>query len=317
MMPSGHDRVDAREPGLRRIIVAALFAGIVSCSALAAEPDAAPAADALATPDQIFAAALRQSIGSPARAVLGDQATVRLADGLVFIPAAPASRLLTVSGQPVPPGFMGLLVGPEGMDAPGIIRFVPAGFIDSDAALAWTADDLLSSLNDTVQRENASREQHNQQPREARRWVQPPRYNPETHQIAWAALIVATTAPRYSDGTVTYHAIGFGRDGYISLTVVSGMQTADEIGQMTQGFLDGLTFLPNKAYGDALPTDKRALDGLAGAMEVDTLHKAPSTVSLFASDTVVPLAGGVVAAIGALSLLVYIRRHLRREARRG
>jgi hypothetical protein len=39
--------------------------------------------------------------------------------------------------------------------------------------------------------------------------------------------------------------------------------------------------------------------------------------SFWGADTVVPIAGGVVAGIGALSLLIYIQRYLRRYARRG
>ena len=116
---------------------------------------------------------------------------------------------------------------------------------------------------------------------------------------------------------MTYHAIGFGREGYVELSVVSSMEKADAIGHMADYFLAGLTFHPGKAYGDAVAGDKRAADGLAGAMAVDSLHKAPSGRGFLAGDRLVPVAGGVVAAIGALSLLVYVRRHLRREARRG
>jgi uncharacterized membrane-anchored protein len=315
-----------RKPTLLRTVVTVLCAGFVSGATLAATPDAAyqaprpdqvHAADPAATPDQVFAAALHQSIGSPARADVGDQASVRLADGLIFVPPAPAARLLAISHQQVPADFVGLLVGPEGMDAPGILRFVPAGFIDANAALAWTADDMLASLNDTIQSGNQDRMDQNLPELEARRWIRPPHYNPETPQLASAALILPKSAPRESDGSVTYNAIGFGRNGYIQLSVVASMQKADVIGQMEDGFLEGLSFRPGKAYGDALPADKRAPNGLAGAMGIGSFHKAPVSGGLFGADTVVPLAGGTVATIGAFSLLIYIRRHLRREARRG
>ena len=236
---------------------------------------------------------------------------------LTIVPREPASRFLTISDHPVPPDFQALLLGSDGMDAPGLIRFVPAGFIDSDAALAWTSDDFLSSLKDTVERGNADRVKRGLEALEARRWVQPPHYNPETHQLSWAALILPKSAPRESDGAITYHAIGFGRAGYVELTIVTGLQKADEIGQMADNFLLGLNFLPGKAYGDALPTDRRAPRGLAGTMGVDSLHKEDTTASFWGSDRVVPIVGGIVAGIGAFSLLIYIQRHLRREARRG
>jgi hypothetical protein len=122
---------------------------------------------------------------------------------------------------------------------------------------------------------------------------------------------------RESDGEVAYHAVGFGREGYVALTFVSGLQKAEDTDRMMNDFLEGLNFRPEKAYGDALPTDRQAPNGLAGAMGTESLHKAPAHIDLLAGDSVVPVTGGVVAAVGALSLLLYVRRHMRREARRG
>jgi uncharacterized membrane-anchored protein len=271
----------------------------------------------LETPDQVFMSALRQAIGSPSRADIGDQAAVRLADGLMFIPRDPASRLLTVSNKTIPSNFSALLLGSESMEAPGLIRFVPAGFVDSDAALAWTADDLLASLNDTVQQGNPARVAKNQQEREARRWVSPPHYNPESHQLTWCALIVPKSAPRETDGEITYHAVAFGREGYLEMTVVTSLQKAEEVGHMADDFLGGLTFRQGKGYGDAQPSDPRAPGGLAKVMEIERFHKAEVRSNFLAGDSIIPVAGGIVAAIGALSLIIYIQRHLRREARRG
>ena len=317
LVPLSPNNFQRRIPVLLRVVLATLLSGIVGGAALAAPPDKGSAAAMLETPDQVFSSVLLQSIGAPARADIDDQATVRLADGLTLVPREPASRLLTVLDKPVPPDFAALLFGSEGMEAPGLIRYVPAGFVDSDAALAWTTDDLLSSLKDTVERGNPDRVKKNLNERGARRWIKPPHYNPESHQLSWAALILPKSAPRESDGEITYHAIGFGREGYVELTVVTSMQTAETIGHMADDFLAGLNFRPGKAYGDALPTDKLATGGLAKVMEMDSLHKAETDSSFWGSDTVVPVAGGIVATIGALSLFIYIQRHLRRESRRG
>jgi uncharacterized membrane-anchored protein len=294
-----------------------LAAAPLAAARLAAPPDQGSAGAVPETKDQVLVAVLHQSIGAPARADIGDEATVRLGEDLTIVPRDPAARLLAVSNLRVPADFQALLLGSEGMDAPGLIRFVPAGFIDSDAALAWTAEDLLSSLKDTVEHGNADRVKSGLEEREARRWVQPPQYDPETHQLSWAALILPKSAPRESDGEITYHAIGFGRAGYVELTIATSLQKADAIGRMAANFLRGLSFVPDKAYGDTLPPDRRAPGGLAGAMGIDSLHKEFVDRSFWGADTLVPIAGGVVAAIGALSLLIYIQRHLRRYARRG
>jgi uncharacterized membrane-anchored protein len=297
---------------LLRIAAFALLLGSLGTAALAASP--APAG--VETPDRVLATVLRESIGGPARADLGEQASVRLDKDLLVVPRQPAIRLLGVLNRAVPDDLVGLLVGSEGFDAAGTITFTPAGFIDSDAAIAWTADDILASLRRTIEQQNPARLQQGLQPLEARRWVLAPSYNPEKHEMSWAALVIPTSAPRDSDGEVTFHAIQFGREGYVQLSVVASEQKAEPIKEMVAGFLNGLNFQPGKAYADFQPGDRRSASGLAGAMGIQALAKAETDSKVWSSDSVVPLAGGIVAAIGAIALLLNIHRTMRRNSRR-
>jgi uncharacterized membrane-anchored protein len=234
-----------------------------------------------------------------------------------MVPREAAGQLLTVTGQPAPPDLVGVLLGSQGMRATGIIRFIAAGFVDSDAALAFTAEDLLASLKTAVEHSNVARLQQGLPEREARRWVLPPRYDPETHQLSWAALILPRNSPRESDGETIYYALGFGREGYVQLSIVSDVEQSDAITHMIDSFLASLVFQPNKAYVDFQPTDQRAVGGLAGAMGIESLDKARLTTSVWSADSVVSIAGCIVASIGGLALAVYAQRHGRREARRG
>ena len=301
---------------MSRFVLAAPVSIILGVVALAAPPDPGATPKLLETPEQAYISMLRQAIGAPARADLAGEATARLQENLALVPNQPATEFLTALGRDIPPDLVGLLLGAEGMDAPGAIRFVPAGFVDSDDALRWTPDDFLASLNDTVAHANAARVKDNIEPREARRWVAPPRYNPELHQLSWAALVVPKSAPRETDGQIVYHGIGFGRDGYVEISVVTSVQKADEIGRMVDMFLAGLTFVPGKAYVDAQPADPRLKTGLAGAMGLDSLHPVEIDASFWESDQMVPIVGSGVAAIGALGLVIYIYRHMRRLRRR-
>ncbi len=302
---------------MRRIVLAAVVAGILAGLVLTPSSQAAsPDPGAIETPRSAFAEALRQATGAPARAELADQATVRLSDDLLLVPKEPAARVLNVSNLPVPKGFVALLIGPDGMDAPGMVTFVPSGFVDSDAVAAWTADDILSSLRNTVEQQNPDRIQHGLQPLEARRWLLPPTYNPAKHQLSWAALIIPRSAPRESGGEVTFHAIGFGRNGYIHLSVVSSEQAASSAQRMIAAFLDGLNFRPGKAYSDVNSQDRRSPNGLEGAMGIISLAKAHPSDSFWSSDRAIPLVGGAVAAIGVLALFLNLHRQMRLNSRR-
>ena len=144
----------------------------------------------------------------------------------------------------------------------------------------------------------------------------PPSYDPEQHTIAWAALVIPKNAPRESDGEVTFQAIGFGREGYLQLSVVTSEQKAEATKDMLATFLHGLSFQPGKAYTDAQPSDHRSPSGLAGAMGIDALAKAETDSNLWSSDNVIPMVGAVVAAIGGIALLLNIHRTMRRNSRR-
>jgi hypothetical protein len=289
---------------IRAVLIALL------CAAACAHPVLA-ASDPIGgqeTRAQAYAAALRASIGAPARVELADQATVRLEGPLVMIPRDPAARYLAAVGRAVPEGLLGLLLGTDGIDTTTIVRFVPAGFVDTDEATRWTEADMLDSLNDAVQRTAPLKE--------ARSWARPPKYDAEERQLSWTALILPKDAPKESDGEVTTHAIGFGREGYIELTAASSLQQSAAVGRLADAFLRGLHFLPGKRYADAQPTDKKAPEGLAGAMGIGQFHRRNSGQPFWASSSFVPTVGGVVAGIGALALLIYIQRTRRQEARR-
>jgi uncharacterized membrane-anchored protein len=297
--------------------MALLYGGIMHAAALGETGPARVQATAIyQTPEQAFTEAMRRSIGAPALAELGDQATVRLAEDLIIVPQDQAARLLTIWGLTVPPDFVALLLGPKGMNSPGIIRYVPAGFTDLADAAAWTPEDFLSSIQDTVESRNADRARRQLPELEVRRWLRPPRIDAANGQISWAALVLPKSAPQDADGAITFNAASFGRHGYVELSMVTSVQDAGETGTVFETFLNGVAFRPGETYGDAQAADLRSKDGLTGVLGIDVLHKARSSGSFWRSDLVIPAAGGLVALIGALSLVGYVRRYWRHESRR-
>jgi uncharacterized membrane-anchored protein len=295
---------------LTAMLVLASAAGSMAQSNAPNSAQAAPI-----TLEQVSADALRQSIGAPMRADLGTQAAVRLHEDLLIVPYDPAVRLLAAQHKPIPAGFLALVTA-QGSEEPGQVRFIPSGFIDSNEALAWTPDDVLDSLQDTVKRENQERAKQNLEPLEARRWIRPPHYDPDNHLLSWAALILPVSSPRDSDGQILFHGLAFGRDGYIELTANTSEESAATVGTVVDTFLLGVAFSPGKTYADFQKGDKMAPKGLAGAMGIDTLHKARDHGSVWSSDIMVAVVGGLMTLIGATALLISIQRYLRRRSRR-
>lgn len=305
-----------RIPVLIRRCLAALAIVLWSVTALAAPGAPQPAAGLQDDPDALYAQAMRESIGAPLSADLGTVATVRLAKDLLIVPAATGARLLRANGRSVPPDFVGLVMDATGLEMAATVRYVPAGFIDANDMLGWTAADVLDSLRDAVEHENAARQKQGLLPREARRWISPPRYDAEQHLLTWAALVIGKSAPRESDGEIVDNGIAFGRDGYIQIAIPTSVEKAAEAGRLIDTFLRGVRFRPGHTYQDHQSGDRLAPGGLAGAMGIDRLHKAVSHRSIWSSDELVPLVGAGVALVGAVSLLIYVQRFLRRRSRR-
>ncbi len=294
-----------------------LLASATGAPAADTPPGGLPKAPALPlTADQITTDVMRQSIGAPMKADLGPEATVRLHESLLIVPHDPAVRLLTLQRRPFPADLVALLAGPPGVETPGAIRFIASGFVDSNKILAWTPDDILDSLEDTLKRENQERIKQHLEPLEVRRWIRPPRYDPDHHLLSWAALILPASAPKESDGQIVFHGLAFGRDGYIELTAAASVEGADPVGAMVDSFLLGVAFKPGKTYQDYQKGDPVAPGGVAAVMGIDKLHKAVDRSSLWSSDLLVPIIGGFVTLIGAIALYFYIQRYMRRLARR-
>jgi uncharacterized membrane-anchored protein len=300
---------------IRRCLAVLAFC-VIAATAGAAPKAQDDAPSLLDTPDRIFADAMRQSIGGPARADLGPEATVRLDGGQLIVPRDPALRLLKVSNKAFPPDLLALLMTSQGLELPGYIRFIPAGYVDADTALGWTDDDILDSLRDTVEHGNAERKKKGLPEREARRWIRPPHYYAEAHTLTWAALIIPKSAPRESDGEIVFHALVFGRDGYLQIAITASEEQARAVGNILESFLRGVAFRPGKTYIEYQNGDPRSPGGLADAMGIDSLHRARDQSSFFSSDVLIAAVGALVAAIGGISLFFYVQRHLRRMARR-
>lgn len=298
-----------------RLLVALWLAVVFSGPSLADQtPSTATQADAA------FQAAMRQAIGGPERAAIPDEASYTVPMDFAAVPPKEGGALLAALGMPVPDGLAGVLLGADGVDSPGTVRFVKSGFIDADGAIAWSADDILSSLDDTIQARNADRVKSGLLPLEARRWVLEPSYKPESHVITWAALVVAKDSPPNTEGMIEVHAISFGRDGYVELVFPTSVERADFYAAIAEEFLSSIRYAEGKGYGDATSSDKRAPRGLAGAMGLLSLHhyRAPTDADGGSglSDGVIPIVGGglaVVALLAGLAMFVRYRRSITRR----
>jgi uncharacterized membrane-anchored protein len=259
------------------------------------------------------AAARAALVAGPASVPLRDEATLALSAHFGFIPRPQAVALMSAMGNRTGDGFLGLVV-PRGEHRVWFIAVVyqPSGYIKDDDARHWDADKLLESLKDGTEAANAERVRAGVPALVVTRWIEPPAYEPDTHHLVWSA------EARRKDGvdndpTVNYNTYLLGREGYLSLNLITSASSVDDDKAAARQLLSAVSFNSGKRYGDFnASTDKVAAYGLA-ALVAGVAAKKLGLLALLAA-TIVKFAKIIV--VAAAGLFAAVARWLKARAGR-
>jgi len=241
-----------------RALLAAIVLGCVSLLARAQ----APAAE---DPKQVFAESMQAGQPGPKDIALGGQAVLKLPAGRVFIGQPQAAKLMRAMGNPGDYSELLGLVFPSG-DAPwfATLRFEPAGYIKDDEARDWNADELLKSYREGTEASNEERLKMGMPALEIVGWAEQPAYAADTHRLVWAMSSRHKGESADAEQGVNYNTYALGREGYLSLNLVTGLKELPQHKGDAQQLLAALAFLDGKRYTDFnASTDKVAEYGLA------------------------------------------------------
>lgn len=95
-------------------------------------------------------------------------------------------------------------------------------------------------------------------------WVEKPTYEAASHRLVWSANTRDKGASSDAEQGVNYNTYALGREGYISMNLVTGMSTVEAEKPIAKQLLAALEFNDGKRYSDFnASTDKVAEYGLA------------------------------------------------------
>lgn len=212
---------------------------------------------------QASAIAMAAAQHGPREIQLGSQALLKLPAYYAYIPAAEASGLMTAMGNHTDSNFHGLIIG-EKLNGFVSVRFDPAGFIKDDDAKDWNADELLKNLKEGTEAGNADRRARGIPEFEVTGWIEKPAYDGGSHRLVWSAALQDKGARADSREGVNYNTYLLGREGYLSLNLVSDRQNIEAEKPMARELLAAVAFNDGKRYQDFnAGTDKVAEYGLA------------------------------------------------------
>lgn len=251
-------------------------------------------------------AAQKTQVLGPADVPLGQQAVLKLPTGFVFVPAPAAAQLLRSMGNPAGDNLMGLVVPASEDHWMAVIRFVAEGYVKDDDAKEWNADDLLKGLKEGTEAGNAERAKRGIPEFEVVGWAEKPRYDAGAHKLVWAASARNKGTTDAKDLGVNYNTYSLGRDGYISLNLVTDLAQLDHHRPAAHALLAGLQYNDGRKYSDFnQSTDKVAAYGLAalvGGAAAKKLGLFAVLLAFFAKFAKVIVVAGGAAAWGLFKL---------------
>jgi len=257
------------------------------------------------------AAAEAALVKGPAEVTLRDQAKLALPEHFGFVPQQPAAALMRAMGNSPGDDFLGLIVPQEERSNWFVaVTYHASGYIKDDDARHWDADKLLQSLKDGTEAANEERVKSGAPALEVTRWIEPPAYEPETHRLVWSA------EARHKDGSghdpaVNYNTYLLGREGYLSLNLITSASAVDEDKSAARALLSAVDFNSGKRYGDFnSSTDKVAAYGLA-ALVAGVAAKKLGLLALLAAMAV---KFAKIIAVAVAALIVGIKRWFKARA---
>jgi uncharacterized membrane-anchored protein len=295
-------------PPIRALSALLRLALLVSALALSSTPSlaqaSAPAADAHESDmAQANAAAKAAQITGPAEITLKDQAVLKLPAGFVWIPQPAAGQMMRAMGNSSGDHQLGLIFpAAENEGWMVVAQYEDAGYIKDDDAKNWNVDDLFKSLQEGTEGANAERKERGFPEIEIIGWVEKPHYDAATHRLLWSMSARDKGAASNDTAGINYNTYALGRDGYITLNLITSLSQVGQDKTRAATLLSALSFKEGKRYEDYnASTDKTAEYGLAalvGGLAAKKLGMFALAAGFFAKFAKLILLGGI-AVVGA------------------
>jgi uncharacterized membrane-anchored protein len=289
-------------------LFAAMLAGL--SSAMAQAPKRDPAAEMSAA----FEAAKLVAKRGPVDVALKDQALLKLPVGFVFIPQPEANRIMKAMGNGEDEMRLGLIFPESEGNWLVVVRYFDSGYVRDEEARDWKADEMLAQLKEGTEEQNKERVELGIPPMEIVNWVQPPTYDASTHRLVWSIESRDKGAAANSDNGINYNTYILGREGYISLNLVTSMKFVEEDKPVATALLSGTTFNSGKSYADFnASTDRVAEYGIAALVG----GAAAKKLGLFAVIAAFVAKFAKLFGIAAFALIAGIGRFFKRKKNEG
>lgn len=215
-------------------------------------------------------------VAGPQIVSLAGQASLYLPEGFFFVPQ---STFFQESRAPDPStsSFVGLIVSDEIPDGFIVVKYVRSGYVHEDPEETWSRKVLLDKLRIEVAKNNT-----HERGVEAFAWISPPIYDAKRHHLIWSAALREWNGNRSTVRAVSYNVVALGREGYLSLELLSSVREVGRQKPMMAQLLRSIEFLPDRRYEDFDPrTDARSSESASALVSFEELTQEEHARSSF------------------------------------
>jgi uncharacterized membrane-anchored protein len=244
------------------------------------------------------------------RITLREQASLTLPDGYGYVPEKESRALLTAMGNSVGDENMGMVFPMDGGNWFIALSYHDAGYIKDDDAREWNPDDLLDSLKAGTEEANKERAQRGIAEMEIVGWVEKPHYDSASNRLVWSLEARDKGQPDSPENNINYNTYALGREGYISMNLITDKQSVNALKPTAKELLGQLHFNDGKRYADFDASKDRVAEyGLAALVG----GVAAKKLGFFAVIGVFLAKFAKVAVIGGIALLAGLKKFFGRK----
>jgi len=194
----------------------------------------------------------------PGEADIGDNAEINISEGFLFTGKKGTEILMEYFENPLTGAELGF-VTPEDGGWYVVFEFGDIGYVKDDEKDQLDADAILKSLREGNEEGNKERRKRGWSTFTVDSWLQPPHYDPQTHNLEWCTKLVSVDNLAWAN----YNTRVLGRRGVMNVTlVIEDLDSLDNIIPQFKSLLSGFTFKPDDTYGAYRAGDKIAEYGL-------------------------------------------------------
>ncbi|RAO76626.1 DUF2167 domain-containing protein [Dyella jiangningensis] len=214
----------------------------------------------------------------------GAQATLDIADGYSFLPAADAQRVLSeLWNNPPDHDVLGMILPStdahavlEDKNWAVVVTFVDEGYVTDEDAAKIDYSDMLKDMQKATKDDNEDRVKEGYPAIELMGWAEPPHYDTASHKLYWAQdLVFKKSDGSHESRTLNYAIRVLGRKGYLSLNAVAPIEELAQVRADMPQVVEMAEFDAGQRYTDYNPTtDKAAAYGIAALVAGGIAAKA-------------------------------------------